>query len=626
MGKIKYGKTTHKARGTFGVVLDAGVIGLCMAASLGYAVWTLSKRETLTAVAHVLIERTDLPMAAELEALRNPMLAKAVIEDLQLADIDGFLAEPETSLSPLVVVKSIASRIGLIAHAPDGIPGLPSVQERWAARVETGIEPHTHILKIVVTLPNPQLAVSIANGLAARYVQSAPESRRLSDLDALRQSVDGLQRKLQNTRETEQMAPPENEKLQARYVAISASLKQGLVYEAAEQLDSEALKLLVEERLKLKTQISIESKTLLDQHPKMIELKDQLVRLEAEIRASVQKAEAALRKATQAARNAQPTPTVTSLAAALGEPPGEIELQLTTAQQKLNTELLKISNGDTSSVSKQQDRIVVAAEMPKISSVWDNIGKSVNSALYGAGIGVGLVLLRRAFPRRTERRRVEIQPKAPRFVSAIAESERNIGEFVKFAATAREAYIAPVVAPALRRTEVAAHLSELLCAGSQAHILLNLGAEPLCEMLSRAVPAVFRNSVCIVDLGGTHFGTSPAGLSDVLAGELALDDAIRQDRRNGFYYISSGSLHRGSFGLELVILTLQDCYDLVVIEGLDVLSDDFETLAPVVTLAVLSDAEEFCEINYLIEQTLLAENCQNILFEAHNDMRISKAA
>ncbi len=622
MGKIQKGKATDGMRGIFSVVFDGCVIGICTAATLGYAVWTLSKRETVAAVAHVLIERTDLPMAAELEALHSPALAKAVIEDLQLAHNSGFLTSPSAGLSPLAVVKGLAARVGLIASPSEGEFALPSAQERWAASVETGIEPHTHVLKIVVTLPDPQLAVSIANALAARYVQSAPESRRGSDLDALRQSVDGLRRKLENAREAEQAAPPENEQLQSRFLAISALLKQGLVYEAAEQLDSESLKLLVQERLKLKTQISLESKTLLDQHPKMIELKDQLVRLEADIRASVQKAEAALRKAAQAARSAQTAPN----AAPSAEPSSVVEQQLTAAEQKLNTELVKIANGDSSSASRQQDRIIVAAEMPKISSLWDNIGKSVNSALYGAGIGAGLVVLRRAFSRRPERQRVEAHRKAPRPVSAVAESERDIAEFLKFAASARESYNTPIVGHAPPLTDVAVHLGELLRADSQAHVLLNLGTEPVCEMLLRAVPTQSRLSVCIVDLGEAHFATATEGLSDILAGDLALDDAIQQDERSGFDYISSGTVHRGSFGLELVILTLQDCYDLVVIDGLDVLSSDFETLAPVVTLAVLSDSEELGEINYVIEQTLRAENCHDVLFEACGEMRVSKAA
>jgi len=622
MGKIQTGKATDGTRGIFSVAFDAGVIGICTAATLGYAVWTLSKRETVAAVAHVLIERTDLPMAAELEALHSPALAKVVIEDLQLARSGAFLTPPSASLSLLAVVKGLASRFGLIASPSDGDLALPSVQERWAASVETGIEPHTHVLKIVVTLPDPQLAVSIANALAAHYVQNAPESRRVSDLDALRQSVDGLQRRLENAREAEQSALPENEQLQTRFLAISALLKQGLVYEAAEQLDSESLKLLVQERLKLKTQISLESKTLLDQHPKMIELKDQLARLEAEIRTSVQKAEAALRKAAQAARSAQTAPSTAPVA----ESSSAIEQQLTAAQQRLNTELVKIANGDASSASKQQDRIIVAAEMPKISSVWENIGKSVNSALYGAGIGAGLVLLRRAFSRRPERQRVEAHPKAPRPVSAVAESERDIAEFLKFAASARESYSASGVGYAPPQIDVAVHLGELLCADSQAHVLLNLGAEPVCEMLLRALPPQSGLSVCIVDLGDADFAASLEGLSDVLAGDLALDDAIQQDQRSGFDYISSGAVHRGSFGLELVILTLQDCYDLVVIDGLDVLSSDFETLAPVVTLAVLSDAKELGDINYVIEQTLRAENCQDVLFEASGEMRVSKAA
>ena len=622
MGKIQTGKATDGTRGIFSVALDAGVIAMCTAATLGYAVLTLSKRETVAAVAHVLIERTDLPMAAELEALHSPTLAKAVIEDLQLARNGAFLAPPTASLSPLAVVKGIASRIGVIASPSDAELAPPSAQERWAASVETGIEPHTHVLKIVVTLPDPQLAVSIANALAARYVQNAPEGRRVSDLDALRQSVDGLERRLENARQAEQTTSPDNEQLQTRFVAISALLKQGLVYEAAEQLDSESLKLLVQERLKLKTQISLESKTLLDQHPKMIELKDQLARLEAEIRTSVQKAEAALRKAAQAARSAQTAPSTAPVA----ESSSAIEQQLTAAQQRLNTELVKIANGDASSASKQQDRIIVAAEMPKISSVWENIGKSVNSALYGAGIGAGLVLLRRAFSRRPERQRVEAHPKAPRPVSAVAESERDIAEFLKFAASARESYSASGVGYAPPQIDVAVHLGELLCADSQAHVLLNLGAEPVCEMLLRALPPQSGLSVCIVDLGDADFAASLEGLSDVLAGDLALDDAIQQDQRSGFDYISSGAVHRGSFGLELVILTLQDCYDLVVIDGLDVLSSDFETLAPVVTLAVLSDAEELGEINYVIEQTLRAENCQDVLFEARDKRRISKAA
>ena len=622
MSKIHTGKAANGSSRIFGAAFDAGIIGACAAVTLSFAVWTLSKRETVSAVAHVLIERTDLPMAAELEALHSPTLAKAVIEDLQLGRDGAFLASEATGLSLLGAVKGLASRAGLIAQPIDGDQISPSAQERWAASVETGVEPHTHVLKIVVTLPNPQLAVSIANALAVRYVQSAPESRRASNLDVLRQSVDGLQRRLESARQAEQTSAPEFDKLQARLLAVSALIKQGLVFDAAEQLDSESLQLLAQERLKLKAQISIESKTLLDQHPKMIEMKDQLARLENDIRAAVQKAESALHKAAQMAHAAQSAPQ----SGPIDEPSSAIELQLSAAQQKLNAELVKIANGDGSSAPKQQDRIVVAAEMPKVSSIWDDIAKSAYSALYGAGLGLGLVLLRRAFSRRPERRRGEVQSKAPRPVSAIAESERNIREFVEFAATARDVYSAPLTARAMAKADVAAQLGAILFANPQAHVLLHLGTEPVCDMLLRAVPPQSGLSVCIVDLEHVHNVASPAGLSDVLAGNLALDDAIRQDRRSGFDYVASGCAHRGSFGLELVILTLQDCYDLVVIDGLDVLSSDFETLVPFVTLAVLSDAEELGEMNYVIEQALLAENCHHVMFEDAGDMRVSKAA
>lgn len=580
--------------------LDGVLIAGCAASLLGYSAWNMTRTSTVSAVAHIMVERSDMGMPGELDALRAPVLAKSVIDDLGLADNPQFAVEAPAST--LQTLRQLAGRFGVNGDAP-------SIETRWAKNVETAIEPRTHVLNVVVTLQNPQLAVRVANALANRYVQSAPVAPRATDLDVLRQNVDFLQRQVQSLRELAPAPANSKEQLQAKYDAIAALLKQGQVFDAAEQFDSDDMRALTQERIRIKAQIQIESKTLLEQHPKMIELRDQLAKLEVQIRAGVLKADAALRKDLQNARAAAPSASSSTLA--------ELEPKLLAAQQKLNDELMKVANGEAAPVKQPASHIVVPAELPKTMTLADAASKNTNQALYGAGLGLGLALMRRAFRRK---------PKPLYMPKAVPPQEHfaaRLDEVVASIAEAKQRMEPVQAAPAAHPGR---DLETILRRQTAPGLMLYASEQPLRDCFPM-LPALSGDyNICVMDLQSPPRARARLGLSDVLAGTIELDHAVFQDNRTGFHHIAAGTARRDSFGLELVIATLQDCYDLLIIRGIDVLSDDFDTIAPLANIAVLTHAPEMAEATFVLQQALEAEYCPHILYDGLMREKMREAA
>ncbi len=616
-GKIRLSRAAHMKNEPFRVMADLGLVILLSSSALFVSAWFSSHNQTSAAVAHVLVERAALSMDAELEGLRAPALAKAVTDNLPEASRNLFMSSADVKSSPLSMLKAFASRWGLAASDRASEAGSSNIPERWAQVVETGIEPHTLVLRIVVALPDPELAVSVANALARKYVETAPQAHRVGETEPLQQKIETLQRRLQTARASTSVEVPESDQLRQRDETIAELLKQKRIFDAAEQLDSESLRALALERLKVKEEIAVQSRTLLDQHPRMIELKEQLARLEAEVRNGVVVAATALHRQVQRIEGGVKTAQIDDVAS--------LEQQLTMLQQKLNDELLRVANGNAASIVAQPDRIVVPAELPTPVLFWQSVAKSRDSALYGAGMGLGLAVLRRAGRRSKS---ILLRPVAlskPRSVSALAESEAQLQDFLAFTEAARTQKLTASISRFHTANGEAARLSEVLGSKEAHHVILNMSAGVQGGLVGQLLAQDHTASICLIDLQRSGAKNQP-GLSEVLNGDIALDDAILRDASDKFDYMPPGVSHRSSFGLELVVLTLQDFYEIVVIEGIDVLSDDFETLSSLITVCLLPARDAVSETDLYTEQVLVSENCPHILFEANSDSVRRKAA
>src|SRR5436853_72490 len=239
-------------------------------------------------------------------------LARQVIKDLKLGERPEFY-------STLRGVSLMRYSLGFLGLAKDPLSMTPEerVLESYFERLTVFPVDKSRVISVEFQSSDPELAARVANAVADNYLalqqtarqeQTRAASRWLSgEIDVLRKKVAEAEAKVEEFRaktnlfmgtngttlsnqtlgeSNRDLAAARSQKAEmeskARY--IRDLIKRGRAVESADVINSELIRRLNEQRVTLPAQLAEQSSTLLDNHPRIKELKAQINDLDRQIR------------------------------------------------------------------------------------------------------------------------------------------------------------------------------------------------------------------------------------------------------------------------------------------------------------------------------------------------------
>src|SRR6195256_4920908 len=269
-------------------------------------------------------ERDDQRNAVDPEAVTSQVqlllsrdLAREIIKKNKLADLPEF----DPVLQGLSPVKSLRALFG-IGRDPFSLTPEERVLDAYFDRLTAYAVDKSRVVVIEFQSRDPDLAAKVANSIAegylvlqqnARQEQAKAAGQWLSgEIDSLRKKVADAESRVEDFRSksslfvgtnnttlsNQQMGELNTQLNNARALKSDAESKARLIremlqsgkpIEASEVLNSELTRRLSEQRVTLRAQLAEQSSTLLDNHPRIKELKAQLADLDRQLREEASK-------------------------------------------------------------------------------------------------------------------------------------------------------------------------------------------------------------------------------------------------------------------------------------------------------------------------------------------------
>src|SRR4051795_13246174 len=269
-------------------------------------------------------ERDDQRNAVDPEAVTSQVqlllsrdLAREIIKKNKLADRPEF----DPVLQGLSPVKSLLALFG-IGRDPFSLTPEERVLDAYFDRLTAYAVDKSRVIVIEFQSRDPDLAAKVANSIAENYLvlqQNARQEQAKAAGQWLSGEIDNLRRKVadaesrvedfrsksslfvgtNNTTLSNQQMGELNTQLnnaraqkpdaKSRARLIREMLQSGKPIEATEVVNSELIRRLSEQRVTLRAQLAEQSSTLLDNHPRIKELKAQLNDIDRQIREEASK-------------------------------------------------------------------------------------------------------------------------------------------------------------------------------------------------------------------------------------------------------------------------------------------------------------------------------------------------
>src|SRR5215470_1845221 len=264
-------------------------------------------------------DRTEERSALDAEAVTSQVqlvlsreLAREVIAKNKLAERPEF--DPVlTGVSPL---KTVLSMIG-IGRDPYSMTPEERVLDAYYERLTAYAVDKSRVIVIEFQSRDPELAAKVVNSIAEGYLVLQQGARQqqaksagqwlLGEIDSLRKKVSEAESRVEDFRSksslfvgtnnttlsNQQMGELNTQLNNARALKSDAETKARLIremlqggkpIEASEVLNSELMRRLSEQRVTLRAQLAEQSSTLLDNHPRIKEVRAQLADLDHQIR------------------------------------------------------------------------------------------------------------------------------------------------------------------------------------------------------------------------------------------------------------------------------------------------------------------------------------------------------
>src|SRR3954462_11797996 len=251
-------------------------------------------------------------VTSQVQLLQSRDLAREIIKKNKLAERPEF----DPVLQGLSPLKSLLALVG-IGRDPFSMTPEERVLDAYFDRLTAFAVDKSRVVVIEFQSRDPELAVRVANSIASGYLalqQGARQDQAKSAGQWLSGEIENLRRKVaeaesrvedfrsksslfvgtnNTTLSNQQMGELNTQLNNARALKSDAENKAGLIremlqsgkpIEATEVLNSELMRRLSEQRVTLRAQLAEQSSTLLDNHPRIKELKAQLADLDRQIR------------------------------------------------------------------------------------------------------------------------------------------------------------------------------------------------------------------------------------------------------------------------------------------------------------------------------------------------------
>ncbi|CCE02017.1 exopolysaccharide transport family protein [Bradyrhizobium sp. STM 3809] len=264
-------------------------------------------------------ERAEERTALDAEAVTSQVqlvLSRDLARDIIRKNKLGELPEFDPVLRGVSPLKSIAAMVGLVKD-PLAMTPEERVMDAYYERLTVYAVDKSRVLVVEFQSQDPALAAQVANSIAdgylvvqqaARQAQAKSASQWLAgEIQSLRKKVEEAESRVEDFRtksnsfmgtnntslSNQQMGEVNTQLNNARALKSDAETKARLIremlqsgqpIEASEVLNSELMRRLSEQRVNLRAQLAEQSSTLLDNHPRIKELKAQLADLDRQIR------------------------------------------------------------------------------------------------------------------------------------------------------------------------------------------------------------------------------------------------------------------------------------------------------------------------------------------------------
>ncbi len=493
------------------------------------------------------------------------------------------------------------------------------VFENYYEKLQVFSPTKTRVLNIEFQSRDPDLAAKAANTIATIYLDFQQDAKRANARSAaaslgsivadLKTKVGAAESKVEdfraetgllvgtnNTTITAQQLGEVNTELarartsqadaQAKAKLIREMLKQGRVGEIPDVANNDLVRRISEQRVTLKAQLALESRTLLPGHPRIKELTAQLADLDSELRAAGDKAARTLdndaKIAGQRLANLQTSldqqkKVVGSMSAeevklrelertakALKD---DLEAATTKYQQALARENSKSTPADARIISR-----AIAPQIPSFPKKIPIIGFSTLAALL---LSIAFVVARELL-KDSPAPRAAPAPLPPPVDHEADERRESVERRVVALDAAPAALLALSQGFAQSVADEAAQTPALalsICEGDS--------DEGFALAAARALARRGRTILVALDEAAQMPKSAGPGLAELLSGRASFDDTIHRDQISRLHFMSAGAGARGGADALLSALdALMEAYDYVLVAGSSALDlDDAYALA-----------------------------------------------
>jgi polysaccharide biosynthesis transport protein len=634
-------------------------------------------------------ERNDDRNALDAEAVTSQVqlllsrdLAREVIKKNKLAELPEF--DPVLrGFSPL---KSVLALIG-IGRDPISLTPEERVLDAYYERFTAYAVDKSRVVVIEFQSRDPDLAAQVANSIADGYLVLQQGARReqarsagqwlAGEIENLRKKVADAESRVEDFRSgsslfvgtnnttlsNQQMGELNTQLNNARALKSDAESKARLIremlqtgkpIEASEVLNSELIRRLSEQRVTLRAQLAEQSSTLLDNHPRIKELKAQLADLDRQIRDEASKLSRSLDNDARIASgrveglSANLDQLKKQASSANGQ---DVQLRALDREAKAQRDLLEsylakyreATTRENIEAAPADGRIISRASVSNSPAYPKKLPIVLIATLATLMLSTGLIvtgeLLRMTIPRaaaafvsvsaplREPVAKVFAAPVEPKFASESRPAVESRSAVESKSAVESERAVEPVAVPLAPEiesefSEVEQLADRLLAAGEAARKVTILGtassqsitltALTLARLIARSA------KVIVVDLSATSPTISAVsvdpnapGLAELMQGEASFTQVITKDRLSRAQLVSSGRPGSDrtllqSPRLGLAIDALLNVYDHVLLDAGSAADLPAEILTSQARAVVVPDAAMAADARNLMCEQLKA--------------------
>jgi succinoglycan biosynthesis transport protein ExoP len=634
-------------------------------------------------------ERNDDRNALDAEAVTSQVqlllsrdLAREVIKKNKLAELPEF--DPVLrGFSPL---KSLLALIG-IGRDPISLTPEERVLDAYYERFTAYAVDKSRVVVIEFQSRDPDLAARVANSIADGYLVLQQGARRdqarsagqwlAGEIENLRKKVADAESRVEDFRSgsslfvgtnnttlsNQQMGELNTQLNNARALKSDAESKARLIremlqtgkpIEASEVLNSELIRRLSEQRVTLRAQLAEQSSTLLDNHPRIKELKAQLADLDRQIRDEASKLSRSLDNDARIAsgRVEGLSANFDQLKKQAGSANGQdVQLRALDREAKAQRDLLEsylakyreATTRENIEAAPADGRIISRASVSNSPAYPKKLPIVLIATLATLMLSTGLIvtgeLLRMTIPRaaaafvsvsaplREPVAKVFAAPAEPRFAAesrlaveseSAVESERAVGPVAVPLAPEIESELSEVEQLAEKLLAAGEAARKVTILGTAASESITLTALTIARLIAR------RARVVVVDLAATSPTISAAsvdpnapGLAELMQGEASFTQIITKDLMSRTHLVSSGRPGSDrtllqSPRLGLAIDALLKVYDHVLLDAGSASDLPAELLTTQARAVVVPDASMTAEARNLMCDQLKAVGFRDV--------------